>query len=84
MSCPLTIDLSKYKNIFGEPCKGLHQYKFKGTALVDYGFTIIGAFIVTYYTDIPLVITTIILLLLGILFHSLFGIRSQALKYLGY
>ena len=84
MSCPLTIDLSKYKNIFGEAGKGLHQYKFKGTALVDYGLTIAGAFIITYFTDIPLVITTIGLLLLGILFHSLFGIRSQALKYLGY
>ena len=84
MSCPLTIDLSQYKNIFGKPGKGLHQYKFKGTAVIDYLLTIVGAFIVTYYTDIPLVITTIILLLLGILFHSLFGIRSQALKYLGY
>tara|TARA_Y100001970_G_C14166785_1_gene821746 strand:- start:37 stop:291 length:255 start_codon:yes stop_codon:yes gene_type:complete len=84
MSCPLTIDLSQYKNIFGKPGTGLHQYKFKGTALFDYFLTIAGAFIVTYYTDIPLVITTIGLLLLGILFHSLFGISSQALKYLGY
>ena len=84
MSCPLTIDLSKYKNIFGEPGKGLHQYRFKGTAVIDYLLTIVGAFILTYFTDIPLVITTIGLLILGILFHSLFGIRSQALKYLGY
>ena len=80
----MSFDLSKYKNIFGEPGKGLHQYKFKGTSVIDYGFTIVVAFIVTYYTDIPLVITTIVLLILGILFHSLFGIRSQALKYLGY
>ena len=78
------IDFSQYKNIFGEPGKGLHQYKFKGTSLVDYGLTILGAFIVTYYTDIPLVITTIVLLILGILFHSLFRIRNQALRFLGY
>jgi hypothetical protein len=84
MSCPLTIDLSQYKNIFGKPGKGLHQYKFKGTAVIDYLLTIVGAFIVTYFTDIPLVITTIGLLILGILSHSLFGIRSQALQYLGY
>ena len=75
------IDFSQYKNIFGEPGKGLHQYKFKGTSLVDYGLTILGAFIVTYYTDIPLVITTIVLLILGILFHSLFRIRTQALRF---
>ena len=80
----MSFDLSQYKNIFGEPGKGLHQYKFKGTSVIDYGFTIVVAFIVTYYTDIHLVITTIVLLILGILFHSLFGIRSQALKYLGY
>ena len=72
----------QYRDIFGKPGTGLHKYKFKGTALFDYGLTIVGAFIVTYFTDIPLVITTIGLLILGILFHKLFGIRSQALKYL--
>jgi len=77
-----SFDLSKYKNIFGYPGKGVHQYKFKGTAIVDYVLTIAGAFIITYYTDIPLVITTIGLLLLGIILHYLFGIRSQAIQYL--
>ena len=81
MSCPL--DLSKYKNIFGEPGKGLHQYKFKGTAIIDYLATIMIAFIITYFTDIPLVITTILILILGILFHYLFGIKSHVIRYLG-
>ena len=80
----MSFDLSQFKNIFGEPGKGLHQYKFKGTAIIDYLLTILGAFIITYYTDIPLVITTISLLLLGIFFHYLFGIRSQVLRYFGY
>ena len=77
-----SFDLSKYKNIFGYPGTGVHQYKFKGTAIVDYVLTIAGAFIITYYTDIPLVITTIGLLLLGIILHYLFGIKSQAIQYL--
>ena len=77
-----SFDLSKYKNIFGPPGKGVHQYKFKGTAIVDYLVTILLAFLITYYTDIPLVITTIGILILGILFHYLFGIRSQAIQYL--
>ena len=76
-----SFDLSKYKNIFGYPGKGVHQYKFKGTAIVDYLLTIAGAFLITYYTDIPLVITTIGLLLLGIVFHYLFGIKSHAIRY---
>ena len=80
----MSFDLSQFKNIFGEPGKGIHQYKFKGTAIIDYLLTILGAFIITYYTDIPLVITTISLLLLGIFFHYLFVIRSQVLRYFGY
>ena len=80
MSCPF--DLSKYKNIFGKPGTGFHQYTFKGTAIIDYLATIMIAFIITYFTDIPLVITTIGILLLGILFHYLFGIKSHAIRYL--
>ena len=77
-----SFDLSKYKNIFGAPGLGVHQYKFKGTAIVDYALTIAGAFIITYYTDVPLVITTIGLLQLGIILHYLFGIKSQAIQYI--
>ena len=77
-----SFDLSKYKNIFGQPGKGIHQYKFKGTAIADYALTIAGAFLITYFTDIPLVITTIGLLQLGIILHWLFGINSQSIQYL--
>jgi hypothetical protein len=76
-----SFDLSKYKNIFGYPDKGVHQYKFRGTSLVDYFMTIAGAFLITYFTDIPLVITTICLLLFGIILHWLFGIKSQVIQY---
>ena len=76
------LELSKYKDIFGKPGTGVHQYKFKGTALVDYFLTIVGAFIITYYTDIPLVITTIGLLLIGIIFHYLVGVRTSAIQFI--
>ena len=79
MTCSLNI--SKYKDIFGKPGTGVHQYRFKGTAIIDYLLTIIGAFIITYFTDIPLVLTTIGILLAGIIFHYLFGIRSHVIRY---
>ena len=79
-----SFDLSKYKNIFGPPGKGIHQYKFKGTAIVDYLVTILLAFLLTYFTDIPLVITTIGLLIVGIILHYLFGVNTHTIKYLGY
>lgn len=73
----------EYKNIFGEIGKGPHQYRFLNTALVDYILTILGAILITYLTGIPLVLTTIGLLLLGIILHYLFGVNTNTLKYLG-
>ena len=74
---------SKYKNIFGEAGKGVHSYRFLNTALVDYLLTILGAILLTYLTDIPLVLTTIGLLVLGLILHYLFGVNTSSLKYLG-
>ena len=79
MSCPFI----QYRDIFGKPGKGIHQYKLLGTAIMDYFLTILFAMFITYLTEIPLVLTTIGLLLLGIIFHKLFGIESHAIKYLG-
>ena len=73
----------QYRNIFGKPGKGIHKYKFLGTSIIDYLFTILFAIFITYLTDIPLILTTIGLLLLGIFFHKLFGIESHTIRYLG-
>lgn len=73
----------KYRNIFGEPKKGVHKYRFLNTALVDYILSIILAIIITYFTNIPLVLTTVIILSLGIILHILFGVPTNTTKYLG-
>jgi hypothetical protein len=75
---------SEYKNIFGKMGKGVHKIRFLNTAMVDYCMTILFAMLVTYVTDIPLVITTLVLLLLGIFFHYIFGVETNTLKYLGF
>ena len=74
---------SQYKNLFGEIGKGSHKYRFMNAAIVDYAVTILGAILITYLTDIPLVLTTIGLLILGILLHYLFGVETTTMKYLG-
>lgn len=71
-----------YKNIFGEPGTGVHKLKFKGTSLFDYFATIVLAFVVTYMSNIPLVWSTIILFIIGIVSHYLVGIRTMAIKVL--
>ena len=75
------MNLCNYKNIFGVPGTGIHAWKFHGTSLADYFMTIIGAFIITQYTKIPLVITTIVLFLLGIFFHYILCVPTQTIKY---
>ncbi len=77
--CPLV----KFNKIFGSPGKGVHSFQIMNTAMVDYILTILGAFLMTYLTNIPLVLTTIGLFILGIIMHILFGIPTDAVKYLG-
>jgi hypothetical protein len=79
VNCPF----SKYKNIFGEQDTGIHAYKFKGTAIFDYIFSIIGAFVLTYFTNIPLVLSTIFILVFGILLHFLFSVNTKSLQFFG-
>jgi len=39
------MSLSKYKNIFGKPGKGIHSYRFFNIAIVDVFLTIIAGLI---------------------------------------
>ena len=77
--CPF----KKYKHIFGIPGKGLHKYTFLHTAMVDYLLSLLLAAVIAYATSIPLVLTTIAILLMGILCHILFGVQTNTLTYLG-
>ena len=75
---------SEYKNLFGKLGTGTHQYRFlNDTAILDYFLAIIFAMFVTWMTKIPLVLTTIFVLISGIIVHYLFGIPTNTLKYLG-
>lgn len=72
----------KYSNIFGSPNEGVHSYRFLNVAIVDFVLTILGAIILTYLTDIPLVLSVAGLLITGEIFHYLFGVNTNTLKYL--
>ena len=77
--CPF----KKFRDVFGEPGKGAHKYKFFNTAIVDYVSSILLAVLVTYLTAVPLVLTTIAVLISGIVCHILFGVSTSTLQYLG-
>ena len=81
-SCPFS-PLSQFSKILGIPGKGVHRFRILDVAAVDYFLTLIGALILSYLTQIPLVLSTIGLLILGVILHTLFGIPTNAVKYLG-
>lgn len=80
INCPF----KQFKNLFGIEKKGIHSYRMiNDTPIFDYLITIIGSMMISYFTKIPLVLTTIVVLLVGILVHLLFGVQTNTLTYLG-
>jgi hypothetical protein len=77
--CPF----AKYSNIFGKPNTGAHKYKFLNTSIVDYVMTLIGIFVITFFTGFPLELVTIVVFILGIILHILFGVPTHTPKFLG-
>jgi len=75
--CPL----SNYKELFGKVREGAHQYRVLDTAVVDYVCTILLACLATYITGVPLVVTTIACFVLGIIFHMLFAVDTNTMRF---
>ena len=75
---------SQYKDILGKPKEGIHRYRFLNLAIFDFMASLILACIITLATKVPLVITTVGTLVLGFFLHLLFGVETQAVKYLCY
>jgi hypothetical protein len=76
------IDLCKYKNILGIPGKGIHSYRVGGIAITDVIMTIIGAFIISFFSGWNFIYTLIGLFILGIILHRLFCVRTTVDKLL--
>jgi len=77
--------LSKYSDILGLPNKGIHQYRFLGTAILDYIGGILLAIFITFVSKnkFPLVMSTISVLVGAEILHMLFGVPTNTLKFLG-
>ena len=77
--CPF----KQFKHLFGVPTKGIHQYRLLDVAIFDYLMTILLAFLISYLTGIPVVISTILTFILGIVLHILFGVATSSSRWLG-
>ena len=74
--------LCKYKDILGEPGKGVHSYRIMNIAIVDVLLTILVAFLISYFFKFNFWYTLIIFFLLGIVLHRLFCVRTTIDKLL--
>lgn len=72
--------LCKYKNIFGEPGKGLHSYRIFNIAIVDLLATLLLAIIIGLITKKHVLIIFTILILISIPIHKLFCVDSTIQK----
>jgi len=61
------MNLCKYKNMLGEPNKGIHSYRLFGVAIADVIMTIIVAYLLSISFNIKFRYTVIILFILGII-----------------
>lgn len=68
--------LCKYRDALGVPGKGAHSIRLGGVAVMDVVFTLIGAYIISYYARASFAWTAAGLFLLGIILHRLFCVRT--------
>jgi len=76
------MNLCKYKNLLGEPNKGIHKYRLFGIAIVDVIMTIIGAFIISFLLKKKFAFVLLVLFCLGIFLHRVFCVRTTIDKLL--
>ena len=76
------MNLSKYKDIFGEPNTGLHSIRIFNIAIIDVLMTIIAAYIISYFTGYSFYIVLFVLFLLGIFLHRIFSVKTTIDKLL--
>lgn len=77
------MDLTKYRNIFGEPKKGVHSARIFGLALFDLSLTALGAYLIGICTKTNPILVFIGLIFIGIGVHGFFGVNTALNEKLG-
>jgi hypothetical protein len=76
------MSLCKYKNMLGEPDKGIHSYRLFGVAMADVIMTVIAAAAISYFRKQSFIQILLFLFLLGIVLHRIFCVRTTIDKLL--
>lgn len=77
-SCPLRA----YKDIFGEPGKGVHKYRIFDIAIADVLVVVLLGVFIAWVSKISIWIVLPVLFLFGIIVHRLVCVRTKLDKIL--
>lgn len=76
------MDLTKFQNVFGEPYKGIHAFRFLGLAAVDLFGTLLLVFLFYHRFWTPKFWGIfLVVFVTGELFHWIFGVNTAFLKF---
>ena len=78
----MSLDLCKYKNLFGKPGEGPRKYRILDIAIYDTAVVIVIGFLISYFTGYNIWITLAVLFVSGIIVHRMFCVRTGVDKLL--
>ena len=69
--------LCKYKDVFGEPRKGVHAIRIADFAVVDVILTVLGAILIAKTLNVNVIATIAILFIIAIVTHKAFCVDTK-------
>ena len=78
----MSLDLCKYKNLFGKTGEGLRKYRILDIAIYDTAVVILMGLVISYFTGYNIWLTLAVLFISGIIAHRMFCVRSGVDKLL--
>ena len=76
-----SLNLCRYKDIFGRPREGAHAYRIFDIAVVDVAATVFVAFLVARIFSLSFWKSLVALFIIGILSHRAFCVRTTVDKW---
>lgn len=75
--------LSDYKDALGKPGEGIHSHFGLGFAVIDVALTALAAYILSSSFNIGFIFAFLILIVLGIAMHYIFGVQTALNRAIG-
>ena len=76
-----SLNLCRYKEIFGRPREGAHAYRIFDIAVVDVAATVFVAFIIARLFGLSFWKSLVVLFVIGIISHRAFCVRTTVDKW---